>query len=1252
MASTSGTKPPGAVDGVPVPSSLASIAPILRVADEIQKENHPRVAFLCRYYAFERANELDPTSTGRGVREFKTKMSRRLGKGIDSVQQLMDEIFKNYTSWCNYLRCELNLKFPDPQRCDRQQLKLIYIGLYLLIWGEASNVRFMPECLCYIFHNTERYAADVEKKKELYEPYNILPLYAAGFKQKIMDLPEIEAAFHSLQKNVDKLPIPSYSSATATERVKSIRDILDWLSAIFGFQGIDSVQQLMDEIFKNYTSWCNYLRCELNLKFPDPQRCDRQQLKLIYIGLYLLIWGEASNVRFMPECLCYIFHNMADEVHKIVNGDPYQPKACGEESFLQDVITPIYQVLLKEVGRDKEAKKSLSVWRNYDDLNEYFWLDKCIKPRWSTLSIADLFGHSDEIQPANERAHQAAAGKREPKANFVEVRTFWHLYRSFARMWILFILAFQLMVIVAWSQPSGSLAVLFDADVFRSVLSIFITWAFLNLLQATMEIILTWNAWKNLKFSQIIRYLLKFAVAAMWAVVLPIGYASFAPNPTGLVKFFSGWGGDWRNQSFYTYAVAIFLVPNILAAVLFLAPPLKRRMERSNRRIFNLLRWWAQASKTPVGKLHGVFDEGTNNIGAVIAIWGPIVLVYIMDTQIWYAIFSALFGAIHGAFSHLGEIRTLGMLRTKFHTVPNAFHKYLVPSANKDTKSEDQDESQAVNLANFSRVWNEFINSMRMEDLLSNRDREMLLVPYPSNDVSVVQWPLFLLASKIPIALDLARGKDDDELLERIKSDYYMDSAVTECYKTLRHIISCLLLDENDKKILERICKKIDQSIVQRTIFKQFKMSELPQLSEQLEKFLKLSLAVLDEDSKLEITNNLQCIFYIITKDIMVGGSEILENANLGQGSRQMHPFVYLDFEAMQNKSWKEEVVRLHLLLTVKESAISVPQNLEARRRITFFVNSLFMKMPRAPRVQDMLSFSVLTPYYKEDVLYSEDELNMPNEDGISTLFYLQKIYPGTSSRTSMCSWNLWEIELLVPTLFKTWFHFAPYGKLNEGDTKALADHAQALVDLKLPTLSLVSSMGIREILMILEKSNNIRNLMSASSKNVDGIFLTSSNDWYPSLRVAYIDEREELVNRQSQKFYFSVLVKGGDNLDHEEIYRIKLPGNPIDIGEGKPENQNHAIIFTRGEALQTIDMNQDNYFEEAFKMRNVLNEFLQDRHGKHKPSILGLREYVFTGSVSSLAWFMSNQETSFVTIGQRILANPLRNREATYKFE
>lgn len=54
-----------------------------------------------------------------------------------------------------------------------------------------------------------------------------------------------------------------------------------------------------------------------------------------------------------------------------------------------------------------------------------------------------------------------------------------------------------------------------------------------------------------------------------------------------------------------------------------------------------------------------------------------------------------------------------------------------------------------------------------------------------------------------------------------------------------------------------------------------------------------------------------------------------------------------------------------------------------------------------------------------------------------------------------------------------------------------------------------------------------------------------------------------------------------------KEIYRIKLPG-PAKLGEGKPENQNHAIIFTRGEALQTIDMNQVNWVLIVQVMINV----------------------------------------------------------------
>jgi hypothetical protein len=58
----------------------------------------------------------------------------------------------------------------------------------------------------------------------------------------------------------------------------------------------------------------------------------------------------------------------------------------------------------------------------------------------------------------------------------------------------------------------------------------------------------------------------------------------------------------------------------------------------------------------------------------------------------------------------------------------------------------------------------------------------------------------------------------------------------------------------------------------------------------------------------------------------------------------------------IEERVWLQ-IKRLHLLLTERESAMDVPENLEARRRIAFFTNSLFMNMPRAPRVRNMLSF-------------------------------------------------------------------------------------------------------------------------------------------------------------------------------------------------------------------------------------------------------------------------------------------------------
>ncbi|XAR49505.1 1,3-beta-glucan synthase [Bertholletia excelsa] len=990
-----------------------------------------------------------------------------------------------------------------------------------------------------------------------------------------------------------------------------------------------------------------------------------------------------------------------------------------EEHFLKEVITPIYDVLYKESKRHKGGKASHAAWRNYDDLNEYFWSHKCFKLDWPMDLSADFF--VDERPNLEER--NQSQGKRKPKMNFVEVRTFLHLYRSFDRLWIFFILSFQAMVIVAWS---GSITEIFNEDVSKHVLSIFVTSAFLNFLQATLDIILSWNAWGSLRFTQILRYILKFAVAAFWLVVMPIAYSKSLLNPTGLVKFFSQWPGDWWGQSFYSYCVAIYLIPNVLATLLFFVPPLRRSLERSNWRIVVLMMWWAQPklyvgrgmhegmfsllkytlfwimllisklafsyyveilplikpTKAVMGitvtnyEWHEFFPRLSHNIGVVIAIWAPIVLVYFMDTQIWYSIFSTFVGGINGAFSHLGEIRTLGMLRSRFDSVHSAFSSCMVPPSNVQGKIHGAavDVSERKNIAKFSQMWNEFIYSMRMEDLISDRERDLLLVPYSSSEISVVQWPPFLLASKIPIALDMAKdfkGRDED-LFKKINSDEYRFSAVIECYETLKDILTSLLKDENEKNIIRNICEEVESSIREGRFLNTFRMSGLPLLSYKLEKFLN-DLLKEEKDidvHKSQIINVLQDIMEIISQDVMVDGHLILERAHpYIHVEKKLEKFEWIDIELTRNRAWMEKVRRLQLLLTEKESAINVPMNLEARRRITFFTNSLFMNMPEAPKVRDMLSFSVLTPYYKEDVLYSEEELHKENEDGISILFYLQKIYPeeyenfekrtkdpkrGYSDKEMTESdrqWVSYRGQTLARTVrgmmyykqaleLQSFLDYADNDDILRGyqairtdgerHFRDVVEYGRALADLKFTYVVSCQTYGAQK------KSSDPQE--RSRYINILNLMLT-----YPSLRVAYIDEVEEAVGGKSEKLYFSVLVKGGDKLD-EEIYRIKLPGSPT-IGEGKPENQNHAIIFTRGEALQTIDMNQDNYLEEAFKMRNVLEEFLKTHHGQRKPTILGLREHIFTGSVSSLAWFMSNQETSFVTIGQRVLANPLRVR-------
>ena len=140
----------------------------------------------------------------------------------------------------------------------------------------------------------------------------------------------------------------------------------------------------------------------------------------------------------------------------------------------------------------------------------------------------------------------------------------------------------------------------------------------------------------------------------------------------------------------------------------------------------------------------------------------------------------------------------------------------------------------------------------------------------------------------------------------------------------------------------------------------------------------------------------------------------------------------------------------------------------------------------------------------------------------------------------------------------------------------------------------------------------------------------------------------------ETHRFY-SVLIKGVQGGRRRGRQRGDLPraaaGRHHARARASPRTRPRDI-FTRGEALQTIDMNQCGYFEEALKMRNLLCEFRAHPDRPQPPTILGFREHIFTGHLEAALVarsYMALQEGCFVTLTQRVLWDPLPGAAALW---
>lgn len=98
--------------------------------------------------------------------------------------------------------------------------------------------------------------------------------------------------------------------------------------------------------------------------------------RLRQIALYLLCWGEAAQVRFCPECLCFIF-KCADDYYRSPECQ-MRDQPVAEGLYLHAVIKPLYRFIRDQGyelvdGRFVRREKDHDQIIGYDDINQLFW---------------------------------------------------------------------------------------------------------------------------------------------------------------------------------------------------------------------------------------------------------------------------------------------------------------------------------------------------------------------------------------------------------------------------------------------------------------------------------------------------------------------------------------------------------------------------------------------------------------------------------------------------------------------------------------------------------------------------------------------------------------------------------------------------------------------------------------------------------------------------------------------------------------
>ncbi len=875
------------------------------------------------------------------------------------------------------------------------------------------------------------------------------------------------------------------------------------------------------------------------------------------LALFLLCWGEANQVRFMPEALCFIFKCADDYLHSPECQNRVEP--VEEFTYLNNIITPLYQYCRdqgyeiqdgKYVRRERDHNKVIG----YDDINQLFWYPEGIE-----CIVMEDKSRIVDVPPAERFMKLKDVNwKKVFFKTYNETRSWFHMLVNFNRIWIIHVTTF-------WFYTAYNSPTLYTRN-YQQQLN--------NPPTAAAH-------WSAVALGGTVACLIMiFATLAEWAYV-PRRWAG-AQHLTKRLFFLLGIFAINVAPSVY-----IFLInqDNKIALILGIV------------QFFVALATFFFFAIMPIGGLFGSYL--TNKSRRYVA--------------------SQTFTASYPRLSNNDMWMSFGLWVLVFAAKLSESYVFLTLSF--------RDPIRILSIMKISHCAGDAI----IGKVLCQIQPKFLLGIMFFTDLILFFLDTYLWYIIWNAIFSVARS-------------FYLGVSI---WTPWRNIFSRL-----PKRIYSKVLATTDMEI-------KYKPKVL---ISQIWNAIVISMY---REHLLAIDHVQKLLYHQVPSE--------------QEGKRTLRAPTF--FVSQEDHSFKTEFF---------------PVQSEAERRISFFAQSLSTPIPEPLPVDNMPTFTVLIPHYGEKILLSLREIIREDEpySRVTLLEYLKQLHPH--------EWDCFVKDTKILADETSQFN-GEYEKTEKDTAKSKIDDLpfycigfkSAAPEYTLRTriwASLRSQTLYRTISGFMNYSRAIKLLYRVENPEVVQMFGGNSDKLerelermarrkfkivvsmqryakfkkeerentefllraYPDLQIAYLDEEPPLNEGEEPRLY-SALIDGHSELMENGMrrpkFRIQLSGNPI-LGDGKSDNQNHAIIFYRGEYIQLIDANQDNYLEECLKIRSVLAEFEEmttDNVSPYTPglpqtksnpvAIVGAREYIFSENIGILGDVAAGKEQTFGTLFARTLA-------------